>query len=329
MKSKIIYLIMTAAVFVLSGCDKESKLSPTDDLGIVEMFSPGEDADPRVKTMYNDYGVWVRTYFNSVQELTNGILAQDALVAMRGAENLDEEKIPEVLYYSEALLSNVSKEYAKAFFPLEIYYVKQYGSLWWIYPVKALGRSRLILMWPNTTKGAIEVEDPVNHYYQDSVLASEVWRKVGSMIVARMEEPLKDFVAAGKAYDKGEAFDKLGDEYDKDEKAWKEENPDANDEDEDEVNSRPYVIKYNKAVAELCRNSGYITGGSSRSFEADFSEWLRLLVMESYENIKKDYLDNSKPRAWKYEILTKYFKEYNWDIQAVGDRYRERFDEYK
>lgn len=109
--------------------------------------------------------------------------------------------------------------------------------------MKALGRSRLILMWPNTTDGAIPVTDPVNHYYQDSVLTSEVWRKLGSMIVARMEEPLKEFVAGGKAYDDGEAYEKLGNEYDKDEEAWKEENPDADDEDEDEVNSRPYVIK--------------------------------------------------------------------------------------
>lgn len=329
MKSKIIYLMLTALVLFLSGCDKESKLSPTDDLGIVDMFSPGEDADPRVKTMYSDYGVWVRTYFNSVEELTNGILAQDALVAMRGAQNLEEEKIPEVLYYSEALLSNVSEEYAKSFFPLEIFYVKQYGSLYWIYPVKALGRSRLILMWPNTSEGAIPVEDPVNHYYRDSVLASEVWRKVGTMIVARMEEPLKDFVAGGKAYDDGVAYEKLGDEYDKDKKAWKEENPDANDDDEEEVKNRPYEVKYRNAVAELCRNGGYITGGSSRSFEGDFSEWLRLLVTESYDNIKKEYLDNSKPRALKYEIIIKYFKEYGWDIQAAGNRFRQRFDGYK
>ncbi len=329
MKSKTIYLMLTALVLFLSGCNKESKLSPTDDLGIVEMFGPDENADPRVKSMYNDYGVWVRTYFSSIDELTNAILAQDALVAMRGAKNLDEEKIPEVLYYSEALLSNVSKEYANSYFPLELFYVKEYGSLYWIYPVKALGRSRLILMWPNTSEGAIEVTDPVNHYYRDSVLASEVWRKIGTMIVARMEEPLKDFVAAGKAYDDGVAYEKLGDEFDKDEDAWKEENPDANDDDEDEVNSRPYVIKYKKAVAELCRNGGYITGGSSRSFEGDFAEWLRLLVMESYENIKKEYLDNSKSRALKYEVITKYFKEYNWDIQAAGNRYRERFDGYK
>lgn len=154
MKSGNIYLLLTTLVLFLSGCDKESKLSPTENLGLVDMFSPDENADPRVKAMYNDYGVWVRTHFNSIDELTNAILAQDAFVAIRGAENLEEEKIPEVLNYSEALLSNVSKEYANAFFPLEFFYVKQYGSLYWIYPVQALGRSRLILMWPNTTEGA-------------------------------------------------------------------------------------------------------------------------------------------------------------------------------
>ena len=70
-KSRIIYLLLTALVLLLSSCDKESKLSPTEDLGIVDMFSPDENADPRVKTMYNDYGVWVRTYFSSIDELTN------------------------------------------------------------------------------------------------------------------------------------------------------------------------------------------------------------------------------------------------------------------
>lgn len=329
MKTGKIYMLLTALVLFMSGCDDEDTPSMTDDLGIAEMFGPGDDADPRVKTMYNDYGVWVRTHFNDVGEVTNGILAEDAIVAMYGVENLEEEKIPEVLDYSEALLSNVPDKYTKSFFPLEFFYVKQYGGLWWIYPVKALGRSRLILMWPNTTEGTIPVKDSKNHYYQDSVLAAEVWRTIGTMIVARMEEPLADFVAAGKAYDKGAAFDKLGTEYDKDEEAWREENPDADDDDEEEVNSRPYVVKYDKAVAELCRNGGYITGGSSRSFEADFSSWLRLLVTESYDNIKKDYLDNSKPRALKYEVLIKYFKSYGWDIQAAGNKYREKFDEYK
>lgn len=39
-KAGNIYLLLIALVLFLSGCDKESKLSPTEDLGIVEMFSP-------------------------------------------------------------------------------------------------------------------------------------------------------------------------------------------------------------------------------------------------------------------------------------------------
>ena len=105
MKSGNIYLLLTTLVFFLSGCDKESKLSPTENLGLVDMFSPDENADPRVKAMYNDYGVWVRTHFNSIDELTNAILAQDAFVAIRGAENMEEEKIP---YYE--ITGETSKE---------------------------------------------------------------------------------------------------------------------------------------------------------------------------------------------------------------------------
>ena len=52
-KARNIYLLLTALVLFLSGCDKENKLSPTEDLGIVDMFSPDENADPRVKAMYN------------------------------------------------------------------------------------------------------------------------------------------------------------------------------------------------------------------------------------------------------------------------------------
>ena len=92
-KARNIYLLLTALVLFLSGCDKENKLSPTEDLGIVDMFSPDENADPRVKAMYNDYGVWVRTYFSSIDELTNSILAEDAIVAMRGAEDSGSIKL--------------------------------------------------------------------------------------------------------------------------------------------------------------------------------------------------------------------------------------------
>ena len=49
MKSGNIYLLLTTLVLFLSGCDKESKLSPTENLGLVDMFSPDENADPRVR----------------------------------------------------------------------------------------------------------------------------------------------------------------------------------------------------------------------------------------------------------------------------------------
>ena len=329
MKNRI-YLLIAFTGLIFAGCDKETHPSPSDDLGIVERFSPGEDAAPEVKAMYNDYGVWVRTHFNSVAELTNSILATDQIVAMYGAENLETEKVPEVLNYSQRLLENVSKEYARKFFPLEFYYVKQYGGAYWIYPIRALGRSRLIIMWPNTEDGVLPVTDAVNHYYQDSVLSAKIWNALGGMITARMEEPLTDFIAAGKAYDEGAAYEKLGDEYDKDEAAYFKEHPDEKDEeDENIINQRPYVIKYNNAVKELCRNGGYLSGSGSRSFENDFADWLRVLATESYDNIKANYLDNSKPRAMKYNIIVKYFSQYNWDIQAAGNLYRQKFDGYK
>ena len=55
MKSGNIYLLLTTLVLFLSVCDKESKLSPTENLGLVDMFSPDENADPRVMYQYNTF----------------------------------------------------------------------------------------------------------------------------------------------------------------------------------------------------------------------------------------------------------------------------------
>ena len=60
-KAGNIYLLLIALVLFLSGCDKESKLSPTVDFGIVEMFSPDENSDSRVKAVYKDYVARVST----------------------------------------------------------------------------------------------------------------------------------------------------------------------------------------------------------------------------------------------------------------------------
>ncbi len=91
------------------------------------------------------------------------------------------------------------------------------------------------------------------------------------MIAQRFDEPIKEFVLAGKAYDNGEAYDNIREQYQKD-----------GDEE-----------KYDKAIDELCKNGGFLSGAGSGKFTTDFGDWLSLLVMESYDNIKKDYLDNS------------------------------------
>ncbi|MDR0844179.1 MAG: hypothetical protein LBN71_03085, partial [Tannerella sp.] len=270
MKHKVIYLTFFAVALTLSGCEKESAPTASDNLGIIEMFSPGPNDAPEVKQIFNDYGVWVRTYFATVRDLTNAILEVDNLVLNRGAQNLDPERAGEVYMYTQTLLSNVSKEFTNAFFPLEFYYVKSYGASYWVYPLKRLGRSRIIITWPNTTAGTIPVTNPQQHYYQDSVLTVGVWNLIVPAITARMEEPVYEFVSAGKAYDNGKAYNRILEEF------------------------RTDAAKREAALADLTRNGGYITGNGTYDFSSDFAEWICLLATESYENIKRDYLDDSK-----------------------------------
>ena len=127
------------------------------------------------------------------------------------------------------------------------------------------------------------------------------------MIAQRFDEPIKEFVLAGKAYDNGEAYDNIREQYQKD-----------GDEE-----------KYDKAIDELCKNGGFLSGAGSGKFTTDFGDWLSLLVMESYDNIKKDYLDNSIARTAKYKVIVEFFKKYNWDIQAAGKKFRQKYNEYK
>ena len=51
--------------------------------------------------------------------------------------------------------------------------------------------------------------------------------------------------------------------------------------------------------------------------------------MESYDNIKKDYLDKSIARTAKYKVIVECFKKYDWDIQAAGNKFRQKYNEYK
>jgi hypothetical protein len=306
MKYIAIQLTIIAAILA-GGCNKESHPVASENLGIIEMFTPGADADQEVRQIFNDYGVWVRTHFASVQEITNAILEVDAIVRRYGVENLDSTRINEVYQYSSALLSNVSKEFTKTFFPLEIFYVKTYGASYWIYPLKLLGRSRLIISWPNDPTNTDPVADPANYYYQDSVLANGIWRLIASSVTARVEEPIAEFVAAGKAYDNGKAYDQILNAYYADYD----------------------VAKYEAAIEELTNTGGYLSGSGSRDFRTDFADWIRLLATESYENIKRDYLDNSKARANKYEVVVNFARRYQWDIQAAGNKFRQQYNAYK
>ena len=88
--------------------------------------------------------------------------------------------------------------------------------------------------------------------------------------------------------------------------------------------------KWNTSMQELADGGGFITGYGSRDFRTDIGEWIQLLVTESYDNIKRTYLDNNSMRAQKYEILVTWLKEnFDWDIQACGNEFREKYDAYK
>ncbi|MDR1414803.1 MAG: hypothetical protein LBI96_03245 [Odoribacteraceae bacterium] len=302
MKQAIAIFTIIAA---LAACSKETAPEASEHLGIIEMFSPGEDAAPAVHDIFERYGIWTRTYFSSIQEITNAILEVDALVRNFGAENLDPSRENEVFLYTSALLSNVSPEFTKKFFPLEIFYVKTYGARFWIYPLKILGRGRIIISWPQSEVPEDEpLVDPANHYYRDSTLAVGVWRLIATSITHRLEEAPAGFVAAGKAHDNGEIYERILDDYY------------ATDDN----------VKYNADIAEMTANGGYITGNGSRDFRADLDDWIRLLATESYDNIKRDYLDNSKARAAKYQTVVDFAMQNGWDIQAAGNLYRQRHD---
>ena len=246
--------------------------------------------------------------FTDWHEVTNAYLYEDVNNRM-GATMIDDTCRENAIIFSQTLLSNVSKEFAKAYFPLELFFVKTYNGSWWAADYAQLGRSRFVLCWPNQMEGALPVTKEANpdYYYQDSLTSGLIWKNFGTMIAQRFDEPIKEFVLAGKAYDNGEAYDNIREQYQKD-----------GDEE-----------KYDKAIDELCKNGGFLSGAGSGKFTTDFGDWLSLLVMESYDNIKKDYLDNSIARTAKYKVIVEFFKKYNWDIQAAGNKFRQKYNEYK
>lgn len=244
--------------------------------------------------------------FKDGKEVSNGILYNDQNNRF-GATKIDDNKRSEAIMYTQSLLSNVPEKVTKTYFPLELFYVKTYNGSWWAKDIEVLGRSRIVITWPNKMRDALPVTDPSTHYYRDSVLTRIVWSYIAGTMIGRMENKVEGFEAAGKPYDGGKVVDQIYADYRKD---------------YDEG-------KRDKALNELSISGGFIQGSGSRSFEADFPDWVSLVATESYANIKKNYLDNSESRAKKYQVFIKFFNSYGWDIQATGNKYRQELDKYK
>ncbi|SMC58338.1 hypothetical protein [Pedobacter nyackensis] len=306
MKFRNVCVLALGLITTFAACKKEDNPVASDDLKISQMFGPDPNADPKVRSIYNDYGLWIRMDFNNPKEVSNGILYNDVNNRF-GATKIEDNKRQEAITFTQSLLSNVSSKYTKAFFPLEFFYVKTYNGSWWAADMQMIGRSRLLLTWPNKMLNSLPVTDPATHYYKDSVLTRAIWSSLGTMASQRMEKPIDGFELAGKAYDGGLAADRINADYFKDYDA----------------------AKRDAANDELAKSGGFISGSGSRSFDSDFPQWITLMTTESYDNIKKKYLDNSPRRAKKYEVLIKFFNSYGWNIQATGNQYRQKLDLYK
>lgn len=348
-------IILFATVFLvaagLCACTKEKAPTPSDGFGLIETNSPAADADPRIWDMFEDYAVnvvmdwpdaeWTRVY--SATFYTDQAPISRQLIP----EKVKPENVDGAIKYAQTLLSNTSPRFTAAFFPME----------WWIVGVYAgrtnylisgySARNRFTFTWPNTLS-EVEVTDPDNHYYIDRVLTEAVWQNFFLKCALHMETPLGEFVNAGKAYDKGKADELMTEQRNIDLEAAAKVEPaslddllpgetleDARKRLRDAAAEAAYD-RYNEEVSKFCASGGFIptessTGvlgaGNSEEFIIDFASWARLIVTESYDNIKVKYLDNSVPRRAKYDALIKFFDSYGWDIQAAGNTYRQKNDQ--
>ncbi|MBL1410793.1 hypothetical protein [Sphingobacterium faecale] len=306
---KIFSVCLFGILLLANACKKDDKITVSEELGFDERFSPKEDDLPAIKEMFKTYDLWLRLNFEDAKEVTNAIVVTDASNRF-GATPLDEAMKPSAIMFVDTLLHNVSKDYVRRIFPREFFFVKTYNGSYWKENIKALGRTRLIVCWPNEVKNAQPITVPETHYYQDSVVTRMVWGSLSSMLVQRMEGEIPGFEAAGMPYDKGKIMDEIIKNF-----------PGDSDEEQELRNA-----ELDKMAAER----GYITANGSKAYGTDLSQWLSLLVLESFDNVKKNYLDNSPKRAEKYKVLTEYLKkEYNWDIQASGDKYREKLNSFQ
>lgn len=292
----------------LNSCTKkEAELSPSESLGFEQQFKPEADANPIEKALFEEYNVWVRMDFKDSREVYNSYLGQDVNNARFPAAKVDVDQRQSAYVYMQTLLSNVSKEYALQVMPNEVFFIKTYGHPAYGYNFNVIARNRLAFVWPNQTYGSQPVVDMETHYYRDSALTREVWNNLSKMIGDRIPEEIPGFEQIGKPYDNGTAFTKIRDQffidrdYDKRDNGW-------------------------KAIAD---QGGYLDAYSSFSFKDEYAAFFKLLLLESYEDINRDYLVGNAMRREKYDVFVKYFKDkYSWDIQASGNKYRAMLDSF-
>ncbi|SKB67596.1 hypothetical protein SAMN05660841_01809 [Sphingobacterium nematocida] len=302
-------MCLLGVLLMANACKKNEKITASEEFGFEERFGPKEDELPVIKEMFKTYDLWLRLNFKDAKEVTNAILFRDEYNRF-GATPIDESMKASAIMFMDTLLHNVSTDYVQKVFPREFFFVKTYNGSYWEENIKALGRTRLIVCWPNKVKDAQPITVPETHYYQDSVVTRMVWGNLSGMLVQRMEQEIPGFEAAGMPYDNGKILDEISKNY-----------PGNSDE----------AIEIRQAeVAKMAAERGYISGAGSKEYGTDLSQWLSLLVLESFDNVKKNYLDNSPKRAEKYKVLTEYLKkEYNWDIQAAGNKYRKKLNSFQ
>ncbi|MFD2554370.1 hypothetical protein [Sphingobacterium tabacisoli] len=306
---KIFSICLVAVLLLVNACKKDDKISASEEFGFEERFSPKEDELPVIKEMFKTYDLWLRLNFKDAKEVTNSILMQDP-GNRYGATPLAEEMKPSAIMFVDTLLHNVSTDYVRRVFPREFFFVKTYDGSYWEKNIHALGRTRLIVCWPNKVKDAQPITVPETHYYQDSVVTRMVWSSLSNMLVQRMEQEIPGFEAAGMPYDNGKIMDEISKNY--------------------PGNSEEAIEIRQAELTKMAAERGYVSASGSRTYDTDLSQWLSLLVLESFDNIKTKYLDNSPKRTEKYKVLTEYLKkEYNWDIQAAGNKYREKLNSFQ
>ena len=298
-----LYGLFALLLLGMMSCSKTEHISPTEDLKFQELFEPAADAHPREKYLFEKYHIWIRMDFKDSREVYNSYLGQDVNNSRFPPAKVDDDKRSSAYNYMDSLLANLSPAFIQELMPNEIFFVKSYGHPLWGYQFNIISRTRLAFVWPNATYNALPQIDETNHYYRDTVFTREVWRQLADIIGQRLPEEIPGFEQIGKPYDAGTAFNKIRDQYFIDY----------------DLNKR------NQDWQKLADQGGYLDPYSSVSFKAEYAAFLKLILLESAENIQKNYIRGNKMKQQKYELFLKYYQDrYKWDVQASGNRFRSR-----